>query len=176
MLWFAATNAFCIYADDWPVIFPCYRLHVGDSSVHSGVLKMNKPFFAGRSVYKSALVRSVDVGGTLVQDNFFFVRTIKIFGTEYGLPTVFYASGRSKNVIVAVFLIKLWTFDGRICFCTIIEECIIADGAFSVRSDLENAKNTVETNAALGITMDNIGSTVIIPDRAWVDVTLTRQD
>src|ERR1017187_4005004 len=87
-----------------------------DTSINTRVLKMQKPPTAIHRIHQRPLMRSVDSRFTLSENNFIFVRTVNVFGTQGHLPASFHTTSRSQYVIPAIAFEKLWPLDGRMPF------------------------------------------------------------
>ena len=67
-----------------------------------------------------SLVGAVYRGVSLMQHNPLFIWAIDISGAQHGLPSRLHASGRRKEIIPAIPLIKFRPFQGRICLRAVI--------------------------------------------------------
>ena len=92
------------------------------SAVGMLVLEVQKPVFAILSIHPSTLVRTIYfLVFPLRHSHIFLVRTERILGAEFHLPTIFHATGRAHDVIISVALIEFGALNGRLVFMTIID-------------------------------------------------------
>ena len=68
-----------VLADDGPVVNPFHRLQVDNTTAGSYILKMDEPVFSGWRVNPRSLMRTIDGGIPLRQDDSFFIRTPDVF-------------------------------------------------------------------------------------------------
>ena len=119
------TAIHCVDPHNRPVIFPCNRLHMDDSSVKSSVLKMNEPFISIHCIHQSPLMWSIYDTVALMKHIFFFIRPVNIFRTQNNLPAGFYTACRGKNIIISILFIYFRSLNRRLCLKSTVENMIL---------------------------------------------------
>ena len=85
------------------------------------ILEVEEPVFSILGIYPRTLVRTIHLlVFSLCHTYIFLVRTVWILGTQLYLPAILHAARRTHDVIVAVALVELGTFDSRLVFMPII--------------------------------------------------------
>ena len=110
----STTIAIPIYSNYRPVIYPFHRIQVQYTSISPLILEMQEPRFTGRSIYPSSLMRTVDIRFSLCHDNPGLVRSVYIFRTHHQLPSGNNSACRCKQIIKAITLIELCSFNSMI--------------------------------------------------------------
>jgi len=80
---------------------------VDNSAVRIPVLEMYKPILACLCRDPRTLVRPIDAGRSLLQNNLIFIRPKDILRPKDGLPAGLHSSRRRKDVVIAVPFIEL---------------------------------------------------------------------
>ena len=132
---------------------------------------MQEPVLSVRRIHPGTLVRSVDGGIALVQDDFLFPGTINIFRPQYGLPAGLHAPCRSEDIVIAVSLIQLWALDGGLGRMTVIDELTVIQHSGAVRFDGRHIQHALEADTASGESRHHISFAVLIPERTGIDPT-----
>ena len=94
-----------------PVLAPRHRLKVDDAAVGVEILEVHEPVLAGRRRHPRSLVRAVDVGRALLEDDAVLVRAVDRPRPEDRLPSLLHAAGGREDPVVAVALVELRTFE-----------------------------------------------------------------
>ena len=136
---------------------------------------MKEPIFTVGRSHPTALMRTIDHGAALLQDNLFLIGAVNAAAAEHSLPAGCHAACRCKNVIQAVSLVHFRTFNGRLGTLTVKNQVIIANGTLAVLTHGEKAENGFKANTALCIAVYHPGRTVIIPEGAWINQSFPRQ-
>ena len=85
------------------------------------ILEVEEPVFAVLGIYPCTLVRAVYLLVlSLCYAYIFLVRTVWILGTQFYLPAILHSARRTHDVIIAVALVELGAFDGRLVFVPIV--------------------------------------------------------
>ena len=117
----AAAIAILIVADNEPVVYPFGWLQMHHTSVGMLILEVEEPVLAVLGIYPGTLVRAVHLLVlSLCHAHILLVRTVWILGAQFHLPAILHAARRTHDVIVAVALVELGSFNGRLVFVTII--------------------------------------------------------
>src|SRR5690554_2788647 len=150
-------------ANQWPAIFPIYGIQVRDAAVFNGVLKMNEPVLAGRGIDPAALVGTVDVGVSLVHYGAVFIGPVNVFAAQHFLPAVGHSSGRCKNVIVALVLVKLGSLNGFVRLVPVKNDFSFIQKVGAVGVHLGNYQNALDAGTTACIGVHQVGASVFIP-------------
>ena len=86
---------------------------------------MKEPFIAVYRIYQCSLVRSVYDTVPLMKHIFLLIRSVNVFGAQNHLPSGLYTACRSKNVIISVSLIYLWSLNRRLCLKSTVEDMVL---------------------------------------------------
>ena len=140
-----------------------------DTSRIAHILEMQEPVLSVRRIHPGTLVRSVDGGIALVQDDFLFPGTVNIFRPQYGLPARLHAPCRSEDIVIAVSLIQLRALDGGLGRMTVIDELTVIQHSGAVRFDGRHIQHALEADTASGESSYHISFAVLIPERAGID-------
>mgnify|MGYP006948318377 CR=1 FL=1 len=135
------------------------------------ILKMYKPVFTIFCMYPSTLMRSIHRGFSAFQYTFPFIWTIRRFTAHSQLPASSYTTGRTKNPIPAVTLIKLRPFGSNIaCSITIEYNTWLTYGACAISRQFTYSKHTIKTYTTVSPSIDKITTTILIPQRSRIDI------
>ena len=93
-----------------------------DTTVSAYILKVEKPVFAGRSIYPGTLMRAVDGRVALCEYGFPFVRAVDVLGTQYDLPACRYAACRMEDIVIVVSLVHFRAFASLVGFVTVKDD------------------------------------------------------
>src|SRR5574344_1178214 len=121
-----------IYAHDWPIIYPMYRLKQYDTAVNSFVLKMKEPIFTLRGMYPTTLMRTVYLALTCSHDSLTLVGSERALRTHRQLPAYRYTTGWTHNPIPTITFIKLRSLCRMICISAIKDDDRITDSLCSI--------------------------------------------
>ena len=89
-----------------------HRLQMRHTAVHINILEMNEPVFPLRRIYPAALMRSIDLGISLMQNDLLFIRPLDLPGTQDQLPARLDPACRTHDIIISVSLIEFRAFCG----------------------------------------------------------------
>ena len=166
---------FVLHAHGRPsIFFPMHGLQMGNTAIQSPALEVEEPIFPVRRSHPSALMRTIDHGAALLQDNLFLIGAVNAVTAEHSLPAGCHAACRCKNVIQAISLVHFRAFNGWLCALTIKDQVIIADGTLAIPTHGEQTENGLKTDAALCIAVYHPGGTVIIPEGAGINQSFSR--
>src|ERR1017187_4043461 len=143
-----------------------------DTSINTRVLKMQKPPTAIHRIHQRPLMRSVDSRFTLSENNFIFVRTVNVFGTQGHLPASFHTTSRSQYVIPAIAFEKLWPLDGRMPFRFVKNNLAFPQQTACIPGHGAHAQTMFDARARPGISMNQIGPPVVFHQRTGINQTL----
>src|SRR5690554_240009 len=130
---------------------------------------MNEPVLAGRGIDPAALVGTVDVGVSLVHYGAVFIGPVNVFAAQHFLPAVGHSSGRCKNVIVALVLVKLGTFNGFVRLVPVKNNFAFIQKVGAVGVHLGNYQNALDAGTTACIGVYQVGTAVFIPKGRRVD-------
>ena len=122
-------------------------------------LKMEEPPFPVRGIDNRALMGAIDGCRAGFQHDPALIRSIDIFGTEYGLPAATDSPFGDAHVIIAIPLVDLGSF----CDRSPIHGHAIVQQLPAVRGHLVNDNRTGPMEA-----VSQIGLAVLIPERAGI--------
>src|SRR5687768_5556000 len=105
--WLAFPVAVAVVSNHRPVVLPHHRLQVDEPPVGVGVLKVQEPPVTPRRVDERALMRAVDVAGTLREHDAILVGALHRTRAKYRLPPLFHPTGGGEDVIPAIALVEL---------------------------------------------------------------------
>src|SRR3954453_20750095 len=92
---------------------PAHGLEVDDPAVGALLLEVQEPVLAGRGAHPAALVRTVDVGVPLLQDDLLLVRAEEPARAEDALPAGLHSPCGSEDPEPAVVPVELGAFEGE---------------------------------------------------------------
>ncbi len=132
-----------------PILLPAYRLEVYHPSHGSVGLEMIEPILSLGRIHESALMGTVDGGGSGLQNHFFLIGSVDVFRTEYRLPAVRDPSFGDADVIVAVAFEHL----GTLCHRSGVDGVAIIQqgGAIAAHAVEDDGAGTVEAMCQVGI-------------------------
>ena len=150
-----------------PIIFPLHRIQVQNSTIHSFILKIDKPRLACTSFHPSSLMRTIYICISLSHNNFQFVWAIHITRTKCQLPTCHHPSCRSQNV--SITFVKLRPLDGVIHpIITIKNQYRFTNDFCTSRIHLTNRNHTIECGTTARPRMYQIHFSILIPQRSRI--------
>ena len=157
--------------DDRPAALPDDRLQVHHAAVGRQILEVEEPPLAGGRVDQCALMRAVDGRPALVEDDAILIGTGDLPGPEDRLPSGGHATGRSKDIIPAVALVKFRALQRFITLelVAIDHHTVVLLDPGAVRTEPQQGEHVVETCAALRPGMDQVQPAIVVPQRAGID-------
>ena len=144
-----------------------------NTSVGMLVLEMNKPVLARGSVNPRALMRTVDLRLSLGQSHVLVVRTKGIARTQDNLPSVFHSTSRRHDIIISVALIELGALDGGLVLMSVIYNARWTCDSRSVGRHGSHEEHRLHSRSRTSATMREISLSVLVPERAAVNHSLT---
>ena len=132
-----------------PILLPAYRLEVYHPSHGSVGLEMIEPILSLGRIHKSALMGTVDGGGSALQYHPLLVGTINVTRAEHRLPSLCDPSFGDADVIVAVAFEHL----GTLCHRSGVDGVAIIQqgGAIAAHAVEDDGAGTVEAMCQVGI-------------------------
>ena len=152
-----------------PVIDPANRLQMRDAAVRIHILEMDEIILAVRRIHPAALVRAVYIRGTLVQHDFFFIRTFDIARAQDQLPTGFDAARRAHDIVIAVSLVDLRPLRRGMPFLLVENLDAAVDDLGAVRVHTVQIETGVNGCAASRPGMDQIHLAVVVKKHGRID-------
>ncbi|MNC30258.1 hypothetical protein D3C75_785380 [compost metagenome] len=145
-------------------------------AIRLSVLEVDKPAFAGIQIHIPALVGTVHRCFPLMQHDFILIGAVYGLGAKNGLPAGGHAACRSEDIIVAIALVHLGAFHGRMVDFPVEDHFSVIQQRSAVRHHAAHLQPVFDAAAASGEGMDQVGFSVIIPERARIDPALNLLD
>ncbi|MNJ36045.1 hypothetical protein D3C77_308170 [compost metagenome] len=153
------SHRFSSRPDDRPVVHPFHRLKVAYPSDCPRALKMHEPRLPDVQLHQCPLVRAIDIGSSLLEDNPPFIWAVYIPRAKHGLPACLYAALWNNQIIIPVSLIYFRSFGN---FAYVDNDAVIQQ-RLAVRAHAMNNNRTRADGA-----MSKISISVIVPERAGI--------
>ena len=133
------------------------------------VLKMQEPVIALRVIDPRALMRPVGFGVSLMHNDAVLIRAKDIAAAQHGLPAVFHAARRDKDIVPAVPLVHFGALSGRLGQRAVKDDGTVLHHGKRFGVKAGQLDLVLDAAAAVGKGVRHIDAAVIVPERAGVD-------
>ena len=148
---------------------PAHRLQMNNTPQLKPVLKMQEPVVALRVINPRALMGTVGFGIALMHNNAVLIRAKNVAAAQHGLPAVFHAARRDKDIVPAVPLVHFGALGGGLGQRAVKDDGAVLHHGKRLGVKAGQLDLVLDAAAAVGKGVRHIDAAVIVPERAGVD-------